>query len=202
MVSVCLPSAALLQHLPSYLGFSYLGRGVSFHSCSSKAQPLLLTSGLVVKNLPSNSGGMSSISGWRTKIPHATGHLSSCTTHKALVLRQDKPVCGSYSSPCPPPQRPSTAKIEKKKKKGCLSIFISESESRSVVSSFLQPHELYSPLNSPHQNTGVGSLSLLRGSSQPRVEHRSPALQVDSLPAETQGKAIYISEIVCSLLFH
>ena len=43
MVSVCLPSDALLQHLPSYLGFSYLGRGVSLHSNSSKAQPLLLT---------------------------------------------------------------------------------------------------------------------------------------------------------------
>ena len=43
MVSVCLPSDALLQHLPSYLGFCYLGCGVSLHSCSSKAQPLLLT---------------------------------------------------------------------------------------------------------------------------------------------------------------
>ena len=43
MVSVCLPSDALLQHLPSYLGFSYLGRGVSLRGCSSKAQPLLLT---------------------------------------------------------------------------------------------------------------------------------------------------------------
>ena len=43
MVSVCLPSDALCQHLPSYLGFSYTGRGVSLHSCSSKAQPLLLT---------------------------------------------------------------------------------------------------------------------------------------------------------------
>ena len=43
MVSVCLPSDALLQHLPSYLGFSYLGRRVSLHGCSSKAQPLLLT---------------------------------------------------------------------------------------------------------------------------------------------------------------
>ena len=43
MVSVCLPSDALLQHLPSYLGFSYLGRGVSLHVCSSKMQPLLLT---------------------------------------------------------------------------------------------------------------------------------------------------------------
>ena len=29
MVSVCLPSDALSQHLPSYLGFSYLGRGVA-----------------------------------------------------------------------------------------------------------------------------------------------------------------------------
>ena len=43
MVSVCLPSDALSQHLPSYLGFSYLGRGVSLHGCSSKVQPLLLT---------------------------------------------------------------------------------------------------------------------------------------------------------------
>ena len=40
---MCLPSDALLQHLPSYLGFSYLGRGVSLHGCSSKAQPLPLT---------------------------------------------------------------------------------------------------------------------------------------------------------------
>ena len=43
MVSVCLLSDALTQHLPSYLRFSYLGRGVSLHGCSSKAQPLLLT---------------------------------------------------------------------------------------------------------------------------------------------------------------
>ena len=43
MVSVCLASVALSQHLPSYLGFSYLGRGVSLHGCSSKAQLLLLT---------------------------------------------------------------------------------------------------------------------------------------------------------------
>ena len=43
MVSVCLPSDALSQHLLSYLGFSYLGLGASLHGCSSKAQPLLLT---------------------------------------------------------------------------------------------------------------------------------------------------------------
>ena len=39
----------------------------------------------------------------------------------------------------------------------------SESESLSVVSNSLPPHGLYSPWNSPGQNTGVGSLSLLQG---------------------------------------
>ena len=38
-----------------------------------------------------------------------------------------------------------------------------ESENRSLVSNFLWPHGLYSPWNSPGQNTGVGSLSLLQG---------------------------------------
>ena len=38
-----------------------------------------------------------------------------------------------------------------------------ESESRSVVSNSLWPHGLSSPWNSPCQNTGVGSLSLLQG---------------------------------------
>ena len=37
-----------------------------------------------------------------------------------------------------------------------------QSESHSVVSDSLRPHALYSPWNSPHQNTGVGSLSLLQ----------------------------------------
>ena len=36
------------------------------------------------------------------------------------------------------------------------------SESRSVVSDSLRPHRLYSPRNSPGQNTEVGSLSLLQ----------------------------------------
>ena len=38
-----------------------------------------------------------------------------------------------------------------------------ESESLSVMSDSLQPYVLYSPRNSPGQNTGVGSLSLLQG---------------------------------------
>ena len=39
----------------------------------------------------------------------------------------------------------------------------SDSESRSVVSDSLRPHGLYSPRNSPGQNTGVGGLPLLQG---------------------------------------
>ena len=35
--------------------------------------------------------------------------------------------------------------------------------SRSVMSDSFQPYKLYSPWNSPGQNTGVGSLSLLQG---------------------------------------
>ena len=39
----------------------------------------------------------------------------------------------------------------------------SESESCSVLSDSLRPRALYSPWNSPGQNTGVGCLSLLQG---------------------------------------
>ena len=40
---------------------------------------------------------------------------------------------------------------------------LGESEGHSVVSDLLRPHGLYSLWNSPGQNTGVGSLSLLQG---------------------------------------
>ena len=43
VVSVSLPSDALSQCLLSYWGFSYLGGGISLHSCSRKVQLLLLT---------------------------------------------------------------------------------------------------------------------------------------------------------------
>ena len=52
----------------------------------------------------------------------------------------------------------------------------SESESHSAMSDSLRPHGLYSPWNSPGQNTGVGSLSLLQGifptqGSNPGIPH-------------------------------
>ena len=53
----------------------------------------------------------------------------------------------------------------------------------------------YNPWNSPGQNTGVGSHPLLQGIfPNPGIKPRSPALQVDSLPAESHGKP-YISDI-------
>ena len=51
-----------------------------------------------------------------------------------------------------------------------------ECESDSVISDSLRPHGLYSPWNSPGQNTGVGGLSLLQGSSQPSTGPRSLTL--------------------------
>ena len=53
----------------------------------------------------------------------------------------------------------------------------------SVVAASLRC--LYRPWSFPGQNTGVGSLSLLQGIFPTQ---RSPALQVDSLPAESQEK--------------
>ena len=62
-----------------------------------------------------------------------------------------------------------------------------ESESRSVMSNSLQPCGLCSPWNSPGQDTGVGSHFPSPGDlPNPGIEPRSPALQVDSLPAEPQ----------------
>ena len=59
---------------------------------------------------------------------------------------------------------------------------VCESESHLVLSESLWPHGLYSPWNSPGQNTGVDSCS------NPGIETRSPALQTDSLPSEPPGK--------------
>ena len=47
---------------------------------------------------------------------------------------------------------------------------------------------LYTPWTSPGQDTGVGSLSAHYCLHNPGIEPRSLTLQVDSLPAEPQGK--------------
>ena len=44
-----------------------------------------------------------------------------------------------------------------------MDIYVYVCQSHSVVSESLQPHELYSPWNSPGQNTGAANCSLLQG---------------------------------------
>ena len=72
----------------------------------------------------------------------------------------------------------------------------SESEGHSVMSGSLRPQGPYSPWNSPGQNTGVGSPSVLQGNlPNPGIEPRSPTLQVNSLSAESQAKPSYTLQI-------
>ena len=62
----------------------------------------------------------------------------------------------------------------------------SERKSCSVESDSLQPHGLCSPWNLQARILECVAISFSRGSSQTRIEPRSPTLQVDSLPAESQ----------------
>ena len=94
MVLVCLPSDALLQHLPSYLGFSYLARGVYFHRCSSKAQPLLLTleeGYLFMATPPYLERGVVPLS---PPAPH-----SSCSLELGLLLSAAAPILRRVVAP-------------------------------------------------------------------------------------------------------
>ena len=65
-----------------------------------------------------------------------------------------------HSFPAPPFSPPAQFLLDIQDRPGTSS---SKSESRSVVSDSLWPHGQYSPWNSPGQNTGGGSLSLLQG---------------------------------------
>ena len=58
------------------------------------------------------------------------------------------------------------------------------------MSTSLWPHGLYSPVHGILQARILEwvTIPFSRGSSQPRDQTQSPALQVDSLPAEPQGK--------------
>ena len=58
----------------------------------------------------------------------------------------------------PPSHLPSPSHLSR-----LIEFWFEVPESHSVVSNSLWPHGLHSPWNSPGQNTGVGSLSLLLG---------------------------------------
>ena len=92
MVSVCLPSDALSQHLPSYLGFSYLGCEVSLHGRPSKVHPLLLTLDegyLLTATSPDLERGVAPLGPPVPPQPLLLGHLkdSSKLPNKRIYLK-------------------------------------------------------------------------------------------------------------------
>ena len=88
-----------------------------------------------------------------------------------------------------------------------ISYLSNGSESHSVVSNSLQPCGLYSPWNSPGQNTGVGSLSLLQEivptqGSDPGVPHcRQILYQLSHQGSPYSSTFIYSYHYQSSLLF-
>ena len=73
-----------------------------------------------------------------------------------------------------------------------------QTESRSILSNSLRSHGLYSPWNSPGQNTGVGSFFPSPVDlPKPVTKSWCPALQVDSLPTELSGKPWTSPEVQC-----
>ena len=82
----------------------------------------------------------------------------------------------------------------------------SESESYSVLSNSLQPQGLCSRWNSPGQNTGVGSLSLLQGifptqkSNQGLLHCRWILYQLSYQGSLTYYKEIYFKELAHAVM--
>ena len=110
MVSVCLPSDALSQHLPSHLGFSHLGGGESLHGCSSKAQPLLLT---LDKGYPLNAtppdlergvatlGCSCTVAAWHAHLPPLTSDVGSSSQNDLCSFPRQIIQYHSNPSLCP-----------------------------------------------------------------------------------------------------
>ena len=123
MVSVCLPSDALLQHLPSFLGFSYLGHGVSLHGCSSKPQLLFLTLAvgyLLTAAIPDLQHGIAPLGPPVPAQPPLLRLLLPATgpgLGRGWLLPAATPGLGLGVAPqghCPWPQAPLTSEV------GCL----------------------------------------------------------------------------------
>ena len=101
--SVCLPSDALSQHLPSYLGFYYPGRGV----CSSKAQSLLhtLDEGYLLTATPPDleHGGAPlspPVPAQPQLLGHCTGDRDQDHPHGKEMLKSKMAVWGGLTNIC------------------------------------------------------------------------------------------------------
>ena len=154
----------------TYLGFKYTscwdfpGSPVSGSSVMWPGHTIFVTNNIILAHLHSN------IHLWVGKIPWRSGNplQYSClenpmdrgawwaTVHGATESWHNWGVCTHHTVPVfiVPDHGGSLEVLWKGEFK---------SESRSVVSYSLRHHGLYSPWNSPGQNTGVGTCSLLQG---------------------------------------
>ena len=55
----------------------------------------------VIKNLPSNAGGMVLIPGWGTKIPHPLEQLNPSTTSREPVCHDERALRAATAAPAP-----------------------------------------------------------------------------------------------------
>ena len=86
------------------------------------------------------------------------GHCSEKPTYPH---EESRPLTATRESPC---AAVKTQRRQSKTQKTQACVFTQwKCESRSVMSDSLWPHGLFSPWDSPGQNTGVGSRSLLQG---------------------------------------
>ena len=67
--------------------------GVTQKIICHKCQCWDFPGGPVVKNLPCNAEDVGSVSGWRTKIPHASEELSPHTATRESVGQNEDPEC-------------------------------------------------------------------------------------------------------------
>ena len=105
------------------------------------------------------------------KLPHNCTHFTCKQTNAQNSPSQASTVCELRISRCSSwiekKQRNQRSNcqhlLDHRKSKKVPEKYLKWSESRSVVSDSSRPHRLYSPWNSPGQNTRVGSCSLLQG---------------------------------------
>ena len=93
--------------------------------------------------------------------------LSLSSLRRAPQSPCNPPTCGCLSSP-------NLLEVFARVLTHLLGLPQSLSQSRSAVSDSLRPHGLYSPWDSPGQNTGVGSLSLLQGNFRIQGSNQDP----------------------------
>ena len=117
-------------------------KGTDLKGAELGLEPCLISGFLLPCSFVSGHCSLISLASLSTGLSSQSSSLSACLT---------------FLTHLPPPRFSWTAHM-------CYIFFFPKtSETRSVVSDSLRPRGLYTPWNSPGQNTGMGNLSLLEG---------------------------------------